>query len=127
MQSVNTFFSNKQLAFENQYGFRPGHSTEYAALELTDRIITDMDKNHIPLNIYLDLSKAFDTLNHNILLDKLYYYGIRGTPLKLIKNYLADRHQFVEFRHVKSNMQKVSTAFPQGSILGPLLFFNLYQ
>ena len=56
------FFQTNNLFFENQYGFRPGHSTEYAALELTDRIITDMDKNHFPLNIYLDLSKAFDTL-----------------------------------------------------------------
>ena len=74
MQSVNTFFSNKlNLLFENQYLFRPGHATEYAALELTDQIITDMAKNHVPLNVYLDLSKAFDTLNPNILLDILYY------------------------------------------------------
>ena len=66
-----------------------------------------MDKNKIPLNIYLDLSKAFDTLDHAILLDKLFHYGIRGNPLKLISSYLENRQQFVEFRNTKS---KIPTA-----------------
>ena len=81
-----------------------------------------MDKNKIPLNIYLDLSKAFDTLDHAILLDKLFHYGIRGNPLKLISSYLENRQQFVEFRNTKSNIMQISTGVPQGSILGPLLF-----
>ena len=66
MQSVNTFFQTNLTCFsKNQYGFRPGHSTEYAALELTDRIITDMDKNNVPLYVYIDLSKACDAFNPN--------------------------------------------------------------
>ena len=81
-----------------------------------------MDINNIPVNIYLDLSKAFDTLDHAILLDKLHYYGIRGNSLKLLNSYLANRQQFVEFRSSKSTMLQVSTGVPQGSILGPLLF-----
>ena len=81
------FFKINNLFYDSQYGFRPGHSTEYAAIELSDRIISAMDKNKIPLNIYLDLSKAFDTLDHAILLDKLFHYGIRGNPLKLISSY----------------------------------------
>ena len=70
-----------------------------------------MDKNKIPLNIYLDLSKAFDTLDHAILLDKLFHYGIRGNPLTLISSYFENRHQYANIYSV-----------PQGSILGPLLF-----
>ena len=81
-----------------------------------------MDKNKIPLNIYLDLSKAFDTLDHAILLDKLFHYGIRGNPLKLISSYLENRLQFVEFRNTKSKILQISTDVPQGSILGPFLF-----
>ena len=81
-----------------------------------------MDKNKIPLNIYLDLSKAFDTLDHAILLDKLFHYGIRGNPLKLISSYLENRQQYVEFRNTKSSILQISTGVPQGSILGPLLF-----
>ena len=73
-----------------------------------------MDKNKIPLNIYLDLSKAFETLDHAIFLDTLFYYVIRGNPLKLISSYLENRQQFVEFRNTKSNIL--------GSISGPLLF-----
>ena len=110
------------LFYDSQYGFRPGHSTEYAAIEITDRIIAAMDKNNIPLNVYLDLSKAFDTLDHAILLEKLSHYGIRGNPLKLISSYLANRQHFVEFLNTKSSILQISTGVPQGSILGPLLF-----
>ena len=81
-----------------------------------------MDNNELPLNIYLDLSKAFDTLDHNILLDKLPYYGIRNTPLDLFKNSLTNRKQYVEIDNVKSKMGEIQTGVPQGSILGPLLF-----
>ena len=63
-----------------------------------------MDNNEIPLNIYLDLSKVFDTLDHNTLLDILHYYGIRNTPLDLFRNYLTNRKQYVEIDTVKSKM-----------------------
>ena len=119
---INNFFITNNLFYDSQYGLRPGHYTEYAAIEITDRIITDMDTNKIPLNIYLDLSQAFDTLDHAILLDKLSHYGIRGNPLKLISSYLENRQQFVEFRNTKSSILQISTGVPQGSILGPLLF-----
>ena len=97
-------------------------STEFAALELADRVITSMDHNETPINIYLDLSKAFDTLDHEILLAKLQYYGIHGTPLELLKSYLTNRKQYVEIEDTKSKMLDISTGVPQGSILGPLLF-----
>ena len=68
---LSSYFEKNKLLFDNQYGFRPKHSTEHAALELTDRITNKMDTNEIPLNIFLDLSKAFDTIDHSILLNKL--------------------------------------------------------
>ena len=108
--------------FDHQYGFRPKHSTEYAALELIDRIITQLDKDEIPINIYLDLSKAFDTIDHIILIDKLKYYGVHGTNLNLFSSYLENRKQYPEIDNIKSNMLQITTGVPQGSILGPLLF-----
>ncbi len=81
-----------------------------------------MDKNDIPINIYLDLSKAFDTLDHTILLEKLIYYGINGVALKLMDRYLTNHTQYVEINDVKSDTLKKMTGVPQGSILGPLLF-----
>ena len=115
-------FSKNKLFFNSQYGFRPQHSTELATLELIDRIVYDMEQNKIPLNIYIDLSKAFDTLNHNILIDKLKHYGISGNSLKLIKNYLTNRKQYVHFGETNSELLNITTGVPQGSILGPLLF-----
>ena len=116
------YFHEKKLFYNAQYGFREKHSTEFAALELVDRITVEMDKMDTPISIFLDLSKAFDTLDHNILLTKLDYYGIKGIAHKLMKSYLTDRKQFVEIENTRSSSLTLTTGVPQGSILGPLLF-----
>ena len=86
-----------------QFGFRSGYSTELAALRLIDRMITHLDAGRIPLNIYIDLSKAFDT----ILLEKLRRYGdtIQDTVIQLIKNYLSNRYQLTEVNGYKSKLK----------------------
>ena len=91
-------------------------------LELIDRITQHLDKGTTPINVYLDLSKAFDTLDHNILLHKLKYYGIEGTALRLFESYLNERQQYVDLDGTTSNNNRILTGVPQGSILGPLLF-----
>ena len=78
-------FHQNNLLYSSQYGFKKKHSTELAVLELVDRITQELDKGHTPINIFLDLSKAFDTLDHNILLHKLSYYGIKNSALDLFK------------------------------------------
>ena len=83
-----------------------------------------MDIKNIPISIYLDLSKAFDTLSFDILLSKFEYYGITGTPLKLLTSYLKDIYQYVIYNGETSNMLEIRTGIPQGSILG-LLFFSI--
>ena len=98
------------------------HSTEYAALELFDRTITQMDKDELPINIYLDLSKAFDIIDHSILINKLEYYGLKGSHLRLLHSYLSNRKQYTEINNTKSNILSITTGVPRGTILGPLLF-----
>ena len=116
------YFTDNDLIFTSQYGFRKLHSTELASIELIDRIAQYMDSGKLPLSIFLDLSKAFDTLDHSILLDKLKFYGISNTPLKWFQSYLRSRQQFVEFDGTCSGITFINTGVPQGSILGPLLF-----
>ena len=119
---LSEYFTCNKLLHEGQYGFRENHSTELASAELMDRIISAMDRKTLPITIFMDLSKAFDTLNHNILLDKLYHYGIRGTALCWFKDYLTNRQQYVEIDNTASDKRVITTGVPQGSILGPLLF-----
>ena len=106
----------------SQYGFRPNHATEYATMEFVDRAMNDIEKGNIPLSIFLDLSKAFDTLDHKILLKKLHHYGVRGVYLDWFSSYLSNRIQYVTYNQKKSHPTKLTTGVPQGSVLGPLLF-----
>ena len=128
---VSEYFENNNLIFNSQYGFRKKHSTEMAALHLTDclnfQMETDclnfqMDDMRTPLNIFLDLSKAFDTLNHDILLAKLKHYGINGIAYTLFETYIRNRKQYVKFESENSKLLNIKRGVPQGSILGPLLF-----
>ena len=121
-KQLYTFFQEKQLFYSSQYGFREKHSTEFAALELVDRVTVEMDQSNTPISLFLDLSKAFDTLDHEILLSKLDYYGIKGIAHQLMKSYITERTQFVEIDDTKSSCLTLTTGIPQGSILGPLLF-----
>jgi hypothetical protein len=122
---LDVYFSENNLYYCGQYGYRKNHSTELAALELVDRNIQSMDAMKTPVNIYLDLSKAFDCIDHEILIYKLKYYGISEISLKLLTSYLSNRHQYVKFNKSESTLQSIAKGVPQGSIMGPLLF-NIY-
>ena len=119
---LTNYLSLYNILTDSQYGFRKNHSTQSAALELIDRLMISMDKGKTPLAIFLDFSKVFDTLDHEILLYKLKYYGIKDKALFLFRNYLTNRRQYTELGGVKSNLSNIKTGVPQGSILGLLLF-----
>ena len=110
---------------ECQFGFRGGRSTETAVQTFVDDVYCSFDAGEAVAAVFLDLSKAFDTVHHSTLLEKLYHYGIRGVSLDWFKSYLSGRKHFVNIDNHSSDLCNIVYSVPQGSILGPTLF-NIY-
>ena len=117
-----SFFELSKVINQNQFGFRKNHSTVHALMKLTDQIYKALDNHQYACGVFLDLQKAFDTVEHSILLEKLSHYGIRGVVNNLINSYLTDHSQSVSIKGARSRIKKVIHGVPQGSVLGPLLF-----
>lgn len=119
------FLDKQETIIPGQYGFRTGHSTDMAILDMVEKVRTAWAEKNVALGVFIDLKKAFDTVDHGILLQKLEHYGIRGQSLSLLESYLKDRSQYVCYGGFESERGRVECGVPQGSVLGPL-FFILY-
>ena len=117
-----SYLTESNILCSNQYGFRKRYLTAFALIDLHDKISAALDNKKLAVGLFMDLSKAFDTVNYDILFMKLYHSGIRGVASDWIKSYLSNRFQFVQFNSSASSLGKINCGVPQGSILGPLIF-----
>ena len=115
------FLEKFNLLFQLQFGFRSGYSTTHALIHMTEKIRSELDKGNVSCGIFIDLQKAFDTVNHDILLKKLDYYGFRGVINDWFRSYLSGRSQKVTINGFLSKSQKLPHGVPRGSVLGPIL------
>ena len=109
-----SYLTKFNLIYRYQYGFQEGYSTMHALVEATDMIKDAIDKKLLTCGLFIDLSKAFDTVDHKILLDKLFHYGIRGNVYNFFSSYLSNRKQFVRVNEVNSNLENITCGVPQG-------------
>ena len=119
---LSSHLHNHNILSKHQFGFRENFSTELAVTDIYEKLLHNLDTGLHSCTIFLDLAKAFDSVNHSILLKKLEKYGIRGLALKLFESYLTNRSQFVKLNGVASSLMQILYGVPQGSILDPLLF-----
>ena len=117
-----SFLEFNKILIENQFGFRKKCSTYMALAVLINKVIKSLENRDYMIGVFLDFSKAFDTVDHDILLKKLCHYGIRDNGLKWFQSNLSARKQYVTYNHTKSSIKIIRCGLPQGSILGPLLF-----
>ena len=119
---VYSFLETNNILYLLQFGFRQKHSTNHTLVDITETIRKALDNGKFACGVFIDLQKAFDTVNHNILTSKLDHYGIRGTSNNWFRSYLSERQQFVSIQGFSSDTESVKHGVPQGSVLGPLLF-----
>ena len=116
------YLTTNEILYKKQFGFQEGHSTEHVIMQLIDNINNSFEKNHFPLGVFIDLSKAFDTVDHYILIVKLKQYGIQGSNMCLFQSYLSNQKQYIAYNNKSTSFKDITCGVPQGSILGPLLF-----
>ena len=121
------YFVNKNnLIYEKQFGFRAKHSVNHALISTTELIKDKLEYGNFVAGIFIDLEKTFDTVNHEILINKLAYYGFRGVTQNLLKSFLTNRNQYVSVNGFDSEKLDVLCGVPQGSTLGPFIS-DLYK
>ena len=121
-QRLYKFLELCNVLYSLQFGFRQKHSTNHALISMTEAIKSTIDNKRFGCGVFIDLKKAFDTVNHDILLKKLEHYGVRGTAFDWFSSYLSNREQFVSVNGQVSEKLVINCRVPQGSVLGPLLF-----
>ena len=122
-----TFIDSNQILYKSQYGFRKQMSTSLAIIELVEEITNSLDNHESTVGVFIDMKNAFDTVDHGILTEKLYHYGIRGIANKWMCSYLMNRYQYVNINGTDSDYMNMLCGVPQGSILGSILIHTLYK
>ena len=121
-KSVYAYLNNNSLIHENQSGFRQNHSCHTALIQMVDNLLSNINLNEFTGILFVDFAKAFDVIDHSLLLRKLELYRLPPMFLKLMSSFLSNRKQLVSINNSSSNFQPIKYGVPQGSVLGPLLF-----
>uniref|UniRef100_A0A8C6NYB4 Reverse transcriptase domain-containing protein n=1 Tax=Nothobranchius furzeri TaxID=105023 RepID=A0A8C6NYB4_NOTFU len=122
VNQLDVYITKNKLLSDSQYGFRKNRTTTYAIMQMVEEIAQASESEELSISIFVDLKKAFDTIDHRRLLKKMENYGLRGIAKSWIESYLKDRQQYVKIKDIKSGFREISCGVPQGSVIGPILF-----